>query len=240
MNSQLPQVIFLDAAGTLFGVRGSVGKQYEKIARQFGVDADARILERAFFRSFTEAPPMAFPGTPISEIPNKEFAWWQAVTKNTFAAANYFHELTDFSEFFQELYHYFSTPAPWEVYPDVIPTLKSWQAQGIELGVLSNFDTRLYDVLDALNLASFFTSVTLSTEVGAAKPDPQIFTHALRKYPYPPSATLHIGDSVKADYQGAKQVGCRAIWLNRSDELPPNTIPDFEHYNSLNHIKLTV
>ena len=56
-----PQVIFLDAVGTLFGVAGSVGQIYSEIARQHGVRADAEELNQAFFRTFKAAPPMAFP-----------------------------------------------------------------------------------------------------------------------------------------------------------------------------------
>ena len=57
-----PRVIFLDAVGTLFGVRHSVGEAYRMIAEQFGVKADAKILDQVFFQCFLSAPSMAFPG----------------------------------------------------------------------------------------------------------------------------------------------------------------------------------
>lgn len=44
-----PRVIFLDAVGTLFGVRHSVGEAYRIIAEQFGVNAEAEILDKVFF-----------------------------------------------------------------------------------------------------------------------------------------------------------------------------------------------
>ncbi len=37
-----PQVIFLDAVGTLFGVKGSVGAIYSQIAADFGVEVVAK------------------------------------------------------------------------------------------------------------------------------------------------------------------------------------------------------
>ena len=45
-------VVFLDAAGTLFEVRGSVGKVYSEVAKRYGVDASPEKLEEAFVEAF--------------------------------------------------------------------------------------------------------------------------------------------------------------------------------------------
>lgn len=210
-----PKVIFLDAVGTLFGVKGSVGQIYSEIARQFGVEAPASMLDRAFYKSFKQSSRMAFPGLDPKEIPIREFEWWRAIAYQTFQAAGVIDQFSHFDSFFIQLYDHFTTAYPWFVYPDVRPTLERWQRLGIELGVVSNFDSRIYLVLKALNLASFFTSVTISTEVGAAKPEPEIFIKSLEKHDCPADAAWHIGDSFKEDYQGAKKVGIRGIWLKR-------------------------
>ncbi|EAW33395.1 HAD family hydrolase [Lyngbya sp. PCC 8106] len=213
-----PQVIFLDAVGTLFGVRDSVGAVYAKLANQFGVIAEPNSLNQAFFQKFATSPIMAFPEKSLEEIPQLEFEWWELIAINTFKQVGLFKEFEDFSEFFKVLYAYFETDEPWFVYPDVQPMLKQWQNQGIELGVLSNFDSRLYPVLEALNLAEYFNSVTISTHVGAAKPDPKIFTIALQKHQCSPEKVVHIGDSFKADYQGAKAAGIRGILIDRNEQ----------------------
>lgn len=212
-----PQVIFLDAVGTLFGVRGSVGEIYGDIARQFGVETSAAALNRAFYQTFLQSPRMAFPGAEPKDILTKEFAWWKAIAYQTFQQVGVVDQFADFSRFFDQLYVHFASAEPWFIYPDVFPTLERWQRLGIELGVLSNFDSRIYPVLQALNLKDFFTSITISTEVGAAKPEPEIFSRGLQKHQCPPEAAWHIGDSFKEDYQGAKAVGIKAIWLKRSE-----------------------
>lgn len=214
MNDQ-PKVIFLDAVGTLFGVRESVGDVYKDITRQFGVDADAARLNQAFFHSFKAATPMAFPNVKAIDIPAKEYAWWEAIAVDTFTRAELFDQFTDFSAFFAVLYDHFATADPWFVYPETRDTLTHWRDRGIELGVLSNFDSRLYPVLNALGLTEFFSSITISTEVGAAKPDRRMFEAALNKHNCPASAAWHIGDSFKEDYQGAKAAGLKAFWLKR-------------------------
>ncbi|MEG5063834.1 HAD-IA family hydrolase [Microcoleus sp. B3-A4] len=214
----MTKIIFLDAAGTLFDVRGSVGEVYGKFARSWGVTVSNEELNAAFFQSFADSNPMAFPGRELAKIPQLEFEWWQAVCANAFRRAGVFNQFSDFPKFFVELYAHFATAEPWFVYPDVFPALNKWQQQGIELAVVSNFDSRIYAVLKALNLAEYFTSVTISTEVGAAKPQSQIFTAALQKHICIAENVLHIGDSFKADYWGAKNAGLNAIWLNRQQE----------------------
>jgi putative hydrolase of the HAD superfamily len=211
-----PKVIFLDAVGTLFGVRESVGEAYSAIAQRFGVAADPKALDAAFFQSFKSAAPMAFPGVSVTEIPMQEYVWWKNIAQQTFEKVGLIGQFTDFSAFFSALYDYFATADPWFVYPEVQQALAYWRSQKIELGVLSNFDTRIHPVLEVLGLRHYFTSVTISTEVGAAKPSPTVFAAALAKHHCPAHRAWHIGDSLREDYEGARAAGLRAIWLNRS------------------------
>lgn len=211
----LPKVIFLDAVGTLFGVEGSVGKAYADIAQRFGVVADAKALNRAFLQHFNAAPPLTFPGVPPTEVPAREYAWWKAIAEKTFRNVHQLEQFEDFEAFFAELYGYFAGADPWFVYPDAYHSLERWRAMKIEMGIISNFDSRLYMVLDALALADFFTSITIATEVGAAKPDPLIFATALEKHDCEATEVWHVGDSYSDDYEGAQSSGIRGIWLRR-------------------------
>lgn len=223
-----PQVIFLDAVGTLFGIRGSVGEIYAAFAHQIGVEADPMALERAFIQSFRAAPRAAFPGVSARDLPDREFAWWQEVAAQSFARIGLLQQFPDFGPFFRHLFDHFAGAEPWEVYPEVPQALTSWRSQGIELGIISNFDSRLYPVLAALDLADFFSSVTISTQAGFAKPAPEIFQLALAKHHCPATAAWHIGDSWREDYQGATAAGLGAFWLNREPQLeaaPPEPTP---------------
>lgn len=210
-----PQAIFFDAVGTLFGVKGSVGDIYGAIAQEFGVDADAQALNRAFAEQFQAAPPMAFPGIPPEELPQEEYRWWENIACLTFSSIDKLKEFQDFSAYFRQLYDHFKTAEPWEVYADVIPSLSYWRSQGIELGIISNFDSRLHAVLHGLKLDQFFRSVTISSEAGAAKPSEQIFQTALQKHNCPPERAWHIGDSLHEDYQAATSLGIHGIWIKR-------------------------
>ncbi|HIK43747.1 MAG TPA: HAD family hydrolase [Leptolyngbyaceae cyanobacterium M65_K2018_010] len=213
-----PHVIFLDAVGTLFGVAGSVGEIYADLARQHGVEADPAALNQAFFRAFKAAPAMAFPDSDPATVPQQEYQWWRVVAQQTFSSAGWLDQFADFDRFFADLYDHFATANPWVVYPDVLAALQRWQRRGIELGIISNFDSRLYPVLEALNLMDFFQSITISSEAGAAKPDPLIFVTALQKHRCEAAQAWHVGDSPEEDQQGAQEAGLRGILLQRSTQ----------------------
>jgi len=220
-NCPQPQVIFLDAVGTLFGVKGGVGQVYSQIAKQFGVTVSSEKLDQAFRDCFRQSSLPAFPGVDPADLLQQEFDWWQTIAHQTFELAGARDQFQDFEQFFEVLFGHFAKADPWEVYADVRPALSHWHAQGIRMVILSNFDSRLRSVLEALDLASFFSDLILSTEVGAAKPQPEIFRVALDRVNCSPSEVWHIGDSYREDYQGAIAVGMTAIWLQRSGLSTP-------------------
>jgi len=211
------RVLFFDAVGTLFRVRGSVGQAYSQVAAAYGVAVDPQALDRAFAQAFASAPPPACAGLLGSALQEWERAWWRQVVRQTFAGVGSLAAFGEerFEAFFARLFEYFATSDPWELYPETLPVLQVLQQEGIQLGVISNFDSRLVRVLQALQLDGYFSSLTLSTQVGYAKPDPRIFQAALAAHGIPPAAAGHIGDSRRDDYQGAKAAGLRALWLDR-------------------------
>lgn len=208
-----PEVTFFDAAGTLVEVRGSVGEIYSRIASQYGCEADANQLQQNFARWFRLQPPMAFPaGTDEDKLREMERGWWQNLVRAVFADCGAFPH---FEEFFDDMFEQFRGKELWQVFDDVAPTLAELKRHGIRLGVISNFDSRLDDVLRACELAQFFDSVHISTRVGAAKPDPAIFQAALAHHQIEASQAWHVGDSAREDFEGAEAAGLRGILLDR-------------------------
>ena len=211
----IPKVIYLDAFGTLFGLKGSVGQLYSALARRAQVETDPQALDRAFYQSFVAAERLAFPGAAPTDIPLLEYHWWQAIVAETFEQVGVLDRFSDFEAFYKDLYDHFATVTPWQVYADTLPSLRRWQSMGIELGIISNFDSRLHQVLKVLGLAPHFQTVTISTEVGAAKPSVKIFQAALAKHDCAADQAWHIGDSKSEDYAGAQAAGLRAILIDR-------------------------
>ncbi len=93
--------------------------------------------------------------------------------------------------------------------------LEDLREKGYRIGIISNFDSRIYGVCEALGISSFFDSYTLSSEVGAAKPSPIIFQRALDKHGVNPDEALHVGDSPLEDVEGAKASGILSVLIDR-------------------------
>ena len=210
-----PKVIFLDAMGTLFDLKTSVGEIYQEFARKYGVEVNSEQIQQAFIKSFKSAPPLAFSPNELTIIKQQEFDWWKQVVSTTFQQLGLREKFTDFDAFFNEVYLYFETKEPWYLFPDTLDSLMRWRDRGIELGVISNFDSRLIKVLNILELERFFTSTTISSIAGFAKPEANIFQIALAKHNVTSQAALHIGDNPVEDYEGAVNAGLRSFWLNR-------------------------
>jgi len=243
MGLAAPHLIALDAVGTLFGLRESVGTVYARFAAQAGVGVAADALNRSFFQAFQAAPPCTFPNLAAAERARAELEWWQAVAAETFARAGVLDQFQDFPAFFAPVFNYYATATPWQVYPEVLATLQAWQRRGIPLIVISNFDSRLYGVLERLGLAPLLSAVFISSEVGAAKPNPRIFAQAIAPFGLDPQQAWHIGDSWQDDVVGAQAAQWQPIWLRRSspllpqpDPAPPPTVVQISDLTALNAI----
>ncbi|HET8978242.1 MAG TPA: HAD-IA family hydrolase, partial [Solirubrobacteraceae bacterium] len=99
--------------------------------------------------------------------------------------------------------------------PDVRPALIRVRSRGAHVIVVSNWDVSLLEVLELAGLAPLLDGVVTSAAVGAAKPAPAPFEHALALAGVPAQRALHVGDSLAEDVQGARACGIRAILLAR-------------------------
>jgi putative hydrolase of the HAD superfamily len=82
--------------------------------------------------------------------------------------------------------------------------------------------------LESAGLESSFDAVLISDEVGAAKPDPEIFELALRELTVEPSHAMHVGDDEVNDVMGARRAGILTCWVSRGLTFPGTlAAPDF-------------
>ncbi|HRY84897.1 MAG TPA: HAD-IA family hydrolase [Candidatus Omnitrophota bacterium] len=84
------------------------------------------------------------------------------------------------------------------------------------LGLVSNWDSRLFKLCEGLGIDSYFDFKVISAVFGAAKPNPKIFLEALKKANVPAADAVHVGDSLEDDIRGAHLAGIQGIWLDRS------------------------
>ena len=207
--------VFFDAGDTLFTAREPIGQTYSRFAARYGVTADADVLEERFRSAFKAAPPLAFPGAPPAALPALERAWWRARVASVFEDIPF----PRFSPFFDALYRYFASAAAWRCYPETKAVLRRLREAGYLLGVVSNFDSRLFSICADLGIRDDFQVMRVSSREGAAKPDPGIFEQALRQAGMRPSEAIYVGDSPTSDAEGAGTVGMHPLLLDRNGAL---------------------
>jgi putative hydrolase of the HAD superfamily len=106
-------------------------------------------------------------------------------------------------------------------YPEVPDALAALRARGRTLVVVSNWDISLRDVLARTGLDELVDHVVISAEVGAAKPDPEIFARALALAGTTAAQALHAGDSLEHDVEGALAAGIEAVLVDRAGNGAP-------------------
>ena len=206
------KAIFFDAAGTLFDAREPVGRTYARIARKHGLDADDGAVSAGFRRAFSSTPSLAFgPGHSGDDLRGLEREWWHLLVRKSFEGLG---EFDNFEDFFDELFSYFGDPANWAPLPETHAVLQNLKDTDFKLGLISNFDYRLYRILEGLELRPFFDHVTISSEAGFAKPAREIFMAALSAMKLDSAEAAHVGDSEHMDVRGAQAAGLHPILID--------------------------
>ncbi|MEX0830012.1 MAG: HAD-IA family hydrolase [Nitrospirales bacterium] len=210
------KAIFFDAVGTLFDVNGSVGEVYLSYAKKYGVpdiEGMSHTLNKRFKEVVKEMPAPVFSVERPEKLKQCERLWWFDVVHAVFYRVGMFE---GFDEYFDEVYEAFGQATHWELFPETVEVLTQLKKRGFELGIITNFDSRFFQVARALHIQSYFDSVTISSLAGAAKPARKIFLHALDQHMLNPDEVLHVGDHPIEDFEGAKQAGLHAVLINRS------------------------
>lgn len=136
----------------------------------------------------------------------------------------------------REVYLEWAANHHFEMYEDAAPTLRSLAAQGYRLGVISNSHRCLNAFREHFSLNGLIHASVSSFEHGYLKPHRSIFEEALARAGVPASSALMVGDSIRADVQGALAAGMRAVLLRRSGEVPAALAPDVPVIRSLTEV----
>lgn len=106
--------------------------------------------------------------------------------------------------------------------PGMVELVRELAASGAAVGIISNSEGRLAELVDELGWADLFRVIADSGRLDVEKPDVRIFEWAAARLEVRASALVHVGDSWEADIVGALTAGARAVWFAPADarELP--------------------
>lgn len=208
----MTRAILFDAAGTLFFLTKTAGYHYAYVGREVGLELDAQQLESAFYTAWQQMP-----RRPAIDGPrqNDDKGWWRDLVGHVFdQVAPSVNEL-DRDNFFEIAYEHFAEVGAWELYPEVPEVLEQLRPR-FQLAVISNFDGRLRFILQHLGISNYFSYIFISSELGADKPDPEIFRRALKIMQLNADEVLHVGDDPERDWKAAAAAGLLVFRLDRS------------------------
>jgi len=212
------KAIFFDALGTLFYLTRTVGHHYALAGTDVGLALDPDQLDAAFVSAWKKMPHRAAIAGPRE---NDDKGWWRELVDLVLAQAAPSLNEFDRDNLFEVAYEHFAEPGVWELYSEVPDVLKQLQPR-FQLAVVSNFDGRLRFILDHLGISKFFTHIFISSEIGADKPDPEIYRRALKLIDLNPNEVLHVGDDPERDWKAASAAGLPVLRLDR----PKNSLRD--------------
>src|SRR5438034_6443430 len=205
------KAIFFDAAGTLFGLTKTVGDHYAYVSGEVGLDLDRQDLERAFHTAWRQMPQRPAIDGPRE---NDDKGWWRELVDLVLDQVAPSLTALDRDNFFEIAYEHFAEAGVWKLYPEVREVLEKLQPR-FGLAVISNFDGRLRFILQHLGISKFFAHVFVSSEIGADKPDPEIYRRALTLMDLKSSEVLHVGDDSQRDWKAASAAGLSVFRLDR-------------------------
>jgi len=198
------KALLVDAVGTLVLPSQPAAQIYRNIGLKYGVCySEDEILSR--YRWAYQQP---WPNTRLRFMDDAR-PFWQFVVQNATGCSD--------SRYFEELYEYYTTDQAWHICdPEAGKVFEALRRAGIKLAVVSNFDTRLRPLLQALKCEHWFDALAVSAEVEAEKPNPTIFWKACEFLGVEPEDAVHVGDDRRNDIWGARDAGCDA-WLWGAD-----------------------
>src|SRR5437899_3066522 len=208
------------ASGRGIGEHTSRSEQPDqsRVCGEVGLTHNADQLDRAFSSAWKEMPQRAAIDGPRE---NDDKGWWRELVDLVLDEVAPSLSEFDRDNFFEVAYQHFAEAGVWELYPEVSGVLEELRPR-FQLAVISNFDGRLRFILEHLGISKFFSHVFISSELGADKPDPEIYRRALKLIGLKPNEVLHIGDDSQRDWKAATAAGLSVFRLNR----PKNSLRD--------------
>jgi putative hydrolase of the HAD superfamily len=204
--------VFFDAGDTLLAAHPTFQHRFVEVAEENGVQFEKAAVDAAYAEAIRRAK---WPLDWADAAGQRQF--WTGFYVGILADLGYSEDLDVLA---QAMYDAFSDPAGYRLFADALPVLDELERRGIVLGLVSNFEPWLREVLELQGVLDRFSAVAISGELGVAKPDPAIFRHALDEAGIRPEHAVYVGDSPDADVAGARAAGIDPVLIDRFGRYP--------------------
>ncbi|MPZ14613.1 MAG: HAD-IA family hydrolase [Chloroflexi bacterium] len=211
------RAVFFDVGGTLLHPHPSFHRLVAHVCQQRGLPVTAEEAERAEPRVWARIAQRQDRGRGFSISPEQSRAFWLWVYRAYLTELGYPESAA--TDLPQRLLETFVQLESYRLYPDVLPTLERLQRAHLTLGVISNWEAWLHQLMAHLEIERYFHVSMVSGVTGVEKPDAEIFLRALEAAGVRADEAIHVGDDPRTDLEGAERMGIRGILLDRDARL---------------------
>jgi putative hydrolase of the HAD superfamily len=117
------------------------------------------------------------------------------------------------------LYATFTDLGNYALFDDVVPALDALPP-ALTLGIVSNFEAWLEDLLRVLGVRDRFPVRAISGLEGVEKPEPEIFLRALARAGTAAHEAVYVGDNPEFDVVPAAALGMTPVLIDRRGRFP--------------------
>lgn len=216
------EIVFFDAGETLLHPHPSFPEVFAQVCEENGrpitVEEIAEIQQRL--------APHLVDLAEETGVENPTFSEKESVAFWSYLYRRFLEELAIEDEsLVTKLYARFSSTSTYRLFEDSLPALSAVQEAGYRLGLISNFEGWLEEMLVELEVGHLFDVRVISGVEGVEKPDPAIYRLALEKAAVEGDRAVHVGDSPSLDVTPSQEVGMNPVLLDRYDRYPDIHVP---------------
>lgn len=203
------RAVFLDVGNTLVHERPSRFEIYAGTARAHGLDVPTERMDALMRAAHRELP------REIAGAWRYTDRWFERYLERIFCEGLGLQR-EHLAPLASELFARFSDPATFVLHEGALELCEALRAQGLVVGIVSNWSPRLPGLLESLGVSARAHFVLCSALERAEKPGPEIFRRALERAGVRPDEALHAGDDLEKDYHGARRAGLRAVLVDHA------------------------
>tara|TARA_R110002110_G_scaffold213678_2_gene427053 strand:+ start:2763 stop:3434 length:672 start_codon:yes stop_codon:yes gene_type:complete len=119
---------------------------------------------------------------------------------------------------YNEFHDYYNgVKKEWFLYEDSLSTIEALKAKNISVGIISNFDKNLDEVLRSLGIDNLLDILIISAEIQLEKPNIEFYEYVKNNYNLDLDNTVYVGDSWSLDYEPSRSVGFESFIIDRNN-----------------------
>jgi putative hydrolase of the HAD superfamily len=208
--------VLFDAGETLVHPAPSFPELFARIVAEAGHERDPDDVvaaSAAVRRRFSEA---ARDGLLWTLTPESSRSFWLGVYEQMLGVL----DLPSADGLRDTLYEGFTDLGNYALFDDVIETLDELAGTGVTLGIVSNFEAWLDDLLATLGVRERFPVLVISGLDGMEKPDPRIYELALARASVAAGEAAFVGDNPEFDVDPPAALGMFPVLIDRRERHP--------------------